>query len=57
MRTIFKAPLLKQGSRGPAVEDVQNLLNAFQKMNPIWTKTKPLAIGMFHGSTFPSAET
>jgi peptidoglycan hydrolase-like protein with peptidoglycan-binding domain len=49
MRTIFKARLLKQGSRGPAVEDVQNLLNAFQKMNPIWTKTKPLVVDSKYG--------
>jgi peptidoglycan hydrolase-like protein with peptidoglycan-binding domain len=42
MRKIYKAPLLKQGSRGPAVKDVQNLLNDFQKDNPRWTKTKAL---------------
>ncbi len=43
MRTIFKVPLLKQGSRGPAVEDLQSLLNAFQE-NGIWTKTKLLEV-------------
>lgn len=30
MRTIFKAPLLKQGSRRPVVEDVQSRLNVLQ---------------------------
>jgi hypothetical protein len=42
MRTINKAPLLRTGDRGPAVEDTQHLLNVSDKDaagQHIWSKT------------------
>ncbi|HEY7425976.1 MAG TPA: peptidoglycan-binding protein [Gemmataceae bacterium] len=44
MRTITKAPLLRQGDRGPAVEDVQRLLNASDigRNGHVWSKTDAL---------------
>ena len=45
MRTINKAPMLRQDDRGPAVEDLQILLNANDKGGSgghVWSKTDDL---------------